>query len=124
MFKWPLVYKIRSVSRKRFLSKTFCESNISGVIAMAFINIKKIVITLSIAVTTFFVPISFATCIGSTCGPIITCVFGDTNSYNNGHPTECDPKDNGCSQPGIYYRQLNETDCRDRGGVPESELFW
>ncbi|MCJ8273085.1 MAG: hypothetical protein MJK04_27255 [Psychrosphaera sp.] len=84
---------------------------------MTTINIRKIMIILSIATATFLAPASQAF------GLRITCVFGYADSANGVH-TECNPKDTGCSEPGIYYQQLTLEDCRAQGGRPIEELYW
>lgn len=73
-------------------------------------------IILSIATATFLTPMSQAF------GLRITCALGNLDSANGLH-TECEPKDDGCSVGGIYYRQLTEEECRARGGVPLDELY-
>ncbi|NQZ07359.1 MAG: hypothetical protein HRT35_09390 [Algicola sp.] len=90
---------------------------------MKTLNMKKIAMTLGIAIGIFYIPASFAGCLGLTCEPKITCVLGDVESYNNGHPTECDPKDNGCNDGGIYYRQLTLAQCYAQGGVPKDGIL-
>lgn len=86
---------------------------------MTIINIRKILMILSIATVTFLAPASQAFDFGTR----ITCVFGYPDSANGVH-TECNPKDTGCSEPGVYYQQLTLEDCRARGGRPVEELYW
>lgn len=82
---------------------------------MITLNIKKIVLTLGIAAGTFYIPASFAACDGLFCppgdGPIITCLTGDVQAYNNGLHTECEPKDDGCGIGSYSLEQMTEQQC-------------
>ena len=85
------------------------------------LNIKKIALTLSIAVGTLYVPASFADCNEFFCFPVIsptvTCLFGDVQAYNNGTHTECNPKDTGCEVGNFDLQEISEELCDYKGGT-------